>query len=75
MTSNIDEVIVRFKTALANAENIDFSAALEAGVNAALGEMKFRVFNTGTDSKGVSFGKYMGKRSRVTNRKYKTSIF
>lgn len=71
INSNIEEVIGRLKKLAQDAEAIDWADALTAGVNAALGKMKFRVFNTGRDSKQIAFGKYVGKRTRATNRKFK----
>lgn len=73
--SNIQDLIAKFKKLADDAEKVDFSKALEAGVNAALGQMKQRVFNTGKDSKGIAFGKYVGKKSRATNRRYKIIKF
>jgi hypothetical protein len=71
--SNLDELITKLQQVAERAEALDFSAALIAGLNAGMGKMKNRIFNSGKDSKGIAFGKYIGKRSRVTNRRYSIS--
>jgi hypothetical protein len=73
--SNLEEILKRLQQVATQAEAYDFSAPLIAGLNAALGLMKYRVFNTGKDSKGISFGKYIGKRTRATNRKFKAKKY
>lgn len=68
--SNIEQIITRFKELADKGESLDFTEALTVGVNAALGSVKNRVFNTGRDAQGISFGKYTGRRSRATTRRY-----
>lgn len=73
LTSNIEELIKKFQTLAEESKGIDFSGALTAGVNAAMAQMKFRVFNTGKDATGLAFGKYIGKKKQVTERALKAS--
>lgn len=68
--SNIEQIIGRFKELAEKGESLDFTEALTVGVNAALGQVKQRVFNTGRDAQGIPFGKYTGRRSRATKRRY-----
>jgi hypothetical protein len=69
ITSNIDEVIERFKRKADQAGNVDVSPALVAGVNAARGAMTNRIFNKGLDNQGVSLGKYAGKKKKLSKAK------
>ncbi len=66
--SNIVELIEKFKK-ISEAGEIDFSAALTLGVNAAKGAMDFRIFNKGLDANGEAFGKYSGKKYKVSARR------
>lgn len=75
LKSNLEELIKKLQQVAKRAEALDFSEPLVAGLNAAMGTMKYRVFNTGQDSKGVSFGKYIGKKTRATNRKFKAKKY
>jgi hypothetical protein len=82
LRSNIDQVVERFKGYGAKAAAVDPSEALLVGVNAAAGQMKFRIFNQGLDAEGDAFGKYMGrkvttiKQSRsLTNKEQKLKDF
>lgn len=75
LKSNLEDIIKKLQQVATQAEALDFSEPLIAGLNAAMGKMKFRVFNTGKDSKGVSFGKYVGKRTRATNRKFRAKKY
>lgn len=63
ITSNIDQVIEKFKAIKERTENVDPSEALIVGVNAARGEMTFRIFNNGEDRSGNSLGSYKGKKN------------
>lgn len=60
--TNIDEIITNFKKLADSADSVDYSEALLVGVNAAMAQMKFRIFNNGLDNQLVSFGKYTGKK-------------
>lgn len=60
--SNIDEVIERFKALGPRMENIDPTDALLVGVNAARGQMSFRIFNKGQDAEEITLGIYTGKK-------------
>lgn len=71
LTSNINDVIERFKKIQTDAKNIDFSEALAVGVNAARGEMSNRIFNQGKDSKGTPLGPYKGRKKKA-NPKFKS---
>lgn len=66
ITSNIDDVIERFQGLAKNAKQVDFSEALTVGVNAAMGKMKFRIFNKGHDAFGLDLGKYTGRRESIS---------
>lgn len=75
LKSNLEDIIKKLQQVAKRAEALDFSEPLVAGLNAAMGRMKFRIFNSGQDSKGVSFGKYIGKKTRATNRKFKAKKY
>lgn len=68
VNTNIDEIISKFKKVAENAESIDYSEALLVGANAAMGQMKFRIFNEGLDNQLVSFGKYTGKKKGLRSK-------
>lgn len=70
ITSNIDEVIKRLTDLKNQAATIDFSSALTQGVSEATASMQFRIFDKGLDKFGDPFGKYVGKKSKVTKRKF-----
>ena len=70
ITSNIPDLIKQLETLKEQSANIDFSSALAAGVNAAMGEMKYRIFNLGLDKDKQSLGTYTGKQTRITSRKF-----
>lgn len=61
ITSNIGEVVARFKNLSEQLKNIDLSDALVVGVNAARGAMSFRIFNKGLDAANVPLGSYKSK--------------
>jgi hypothetical protein len=65
-TSNIDELIEKFRVIAERASQVDIATALEAGVNAARGKMEFRIFNDGEDSEGNKLGKYVGKKTGLS---------
>jgi hypothetical protein len=65
-TSNIDELIEKFKVLKDRANTLDLSEALIAGVTAARGAMAYRIFNQGQDVGGVSIGSYRGKKTRAS---------
>lgn len=65
VTSNIGDLVQRFKLIRELANNIDLSDALLIGVNAAKATMQFRIFNKGLDSNEVSLGKYAGPKKTV----------
>jgi hypothetical protein len=69
ITSNIDQVIERFKRKADQAGNVDVTPALTAGVNAARGAMTNRIFNKGLDNQGASLGKYVGKKKKLSKAK------
>jgi hypothetical protein len=69
LRSNIDQVVERFKGYGAKAAAVDPSEALLVGVNAAAGQMKFRIFNQGLDAEGDAFGKYMGRKVTTIKQK------
>lgn len=68
-TSNLDDLIVRFKAVGQQAQQLDVSQALLAGVNAAAGDMDHRIFNKGLDAEGVSLGLYVGSRRKPISKK------
>lgn len=61
-TSNIDEIVERFKITVEKAKQTDFSDALLVGVNAAKGRMQNRIFTEGLDAGKVPIGSYGGKK-------------
>lgn len=63
LNSNINELISRFEKA--KNVKVDLSEALIGGVNAARGEMVFRIFNKGLDTEGKPLGKYRGSKSKA----------
>lgn len=65
--TNLPELVEKFKKIAEQGTAVDYSAALLVGVNAAMGEMKFRIFNNGQDVDGVLFGAYVGKKRNVKN--------
>lgn len=72
LKSNINQVVERFKLLAADAKNMDFSEALIGGTNATRGKLSFRVFNKGSDSFNMPFGKYTGQKvGRFTPYEYK----
>lgn len=66
LNSNIDQVVERFKALGARVKGVDPSEALIVGVNAARGEMQFRIFNKGLGTEGGSLGIYVGKKGRLS---------
>lgn len=66
ITSNIDQVIERFKAKAQQVGQVDVSQALTAGVNAARGAMTNRIFNKGQDNQNVSLGKYKGRKKKLS---------
>lgn len=66
ITSNIDEVVLRFESLAQKAKDADFTEALVGGVNAAMARMKFRIFNERKDALAASLGKYTGKKKKVS---------
>lgn len=69
VTSNIDQVIEKLNALTQAGERIDFSDALAAGVNAARAAMQNRIFNTGLDANDITLGGYVGKQTKITERK------
>lgn len=65
--SNINELIEKFKAIKTNAQNIDLSDALLAGVNAGKGAMENRIFNRGLDINNNPLGEYRGEKQNVKN--------
>lgn len=61
-TSNIEALILKFKGVEAKLENVDYTQALVAGVNAGRAAMSNRIFNQGKDVGGSMIGSYGGKR-------------
>ena len=68
ITTNIQQLIDRYKKLAEGKTEINFSIALVVGVNAAMGAMKFRIFNKGQDKYEVSLGVYTGKKIKFTGR-------
>lgn len=66
-TSNISEIIERFKVLKEKAQNVDLSDALLFGVNAAKGGMENRIFTRGLDAGNVPLGSYAGPKKNVRN--------
>lgn len=70
LTSNLDQIIARFKLVKSDVQTIDFSDALVGGVNQAKAQMQNRIFNQGRDADYNPFGKYRGKKKRVSLKKF-----
>jgi hypothetical protein len=70
VTSNLEEIIKRFERVAQEALTINVSDALIAGINASAKQMDHRIFNTGKDKNNESLGKYVGKKSKLTSRKF-----
>jgi len=66
-SSNINEVIEKFKSKKEMALNVDMSEALVAGVAAARAAQHDRIFQRGLNSSGGSLGLYVGKKKTVKN--------
>lgn len=73
VTSNISQLIAEFQRIAVAATTLDVSAVLTIGVNTARAKMTNRIFNLGLDAEMVPFGKYTGKTSKITDRKYSSS--
>lgn len=73
LNSNIEELINRLQSVAQQANTIDVSEPLVSGINAAMGAMKYRIFNEGKDRFGISLGEYVGEQSGLTSRKF-TSV-
>jgi len=69
-TSNIGELIERFKVIKEKALSIDLSEALVIGVNAAKATMQVRIFNRGEDAGNVSLGSYRGPKKSVSKKQF-----
>jgi|GEM_PF-3837499 len=69
ITSNIREKIQKLES-IAASGNFDATEALKAGVNAARGLMQSRIFNNGKDANGESLGRYIGRTSLTTSKKF-----
>lgn len=74
ITSNIEQVIERFKLIKGNLSGIDLSEALVVGVNAARGQMMFRIFNEGKDNKNQSLGIYVGKKEKLSTESFEKKV-
>lgn len=70
LTSNIEEVIQRFKIIEKELQTVDMSDALVVGVNAAKAKMQFRIFNKGLDAGNTEIGSYAGKKTAVSKTKF-----
>lgn len=70
LTSNLDQIIARFKLVKADVLTVDFSDALLGGVNQAKARLENRVFNQGQDVNNNSLGKYRGRKKRVSIDKF-----
>lgn len=75
LTSNIDQVIQHFQKMANQTKEIDVSQALLAGVNAAAGQMKFRIFNEGKDAEGNSLGQYKGRKKTFSPKQQLSADF
>jgi hypothetical protein len=69
-TSNISELIEKFKILKDKADTLDLSEALIGGVTAARGAMSNRIFNRGEDIGGVSIGSYRGVKKRTSKKQF-----
>jgi hypothetical protein len=65
LNSNINQVIEHFQSKALAMKQVDVSEALLVGVNAAMGQMKYRIFNEGQDSDGVALGSYKGAKKKA----------
>lgn len=70
LTSNLDQIIARFKLIKADVLTVDFSDALLGGVNQAKARMDNRIFNQGQDAENKSLGKYRGRKKRVSQSRF-----
>jgi hypothetical protein len=70
LTSNLDQIIARFKLIKADVQTVDFSDALLGGVNQAKARMENRIFNQGQDVNNNSLGKYRGRKKRVSKARF-----
>lgn len=73
--SNIDQFIknlerIRDAVSTAGTGNM-FGEAMASAVNTARGKMDNRIFNQSRDANGESLGKYIGKTTHATKRKYR----
>ena len=65
VTSNIEEVIEKFKAMKKELQTVDLSDALVIGVNAAKASMQFRIFNKGLDAGNLQIGSYAGPKKKA----------
>jgi hypothetical protein len=70
VTSNIEQIIKRLQQVVQEAATVNVSDALLAGVNDAKAQMEQRIFGTGKDKENKPLGKYAGKKSKLTSRKF-----
>lgn len=77
LKSNIPDIIERLerlKISVGAAGSVppipDFSDAMFSAINSGMGLMKQRIFNRGEDADGNSLGKYVGKKTNVTAKKF-----
>lgn len=77
LKSNIPQLIEkleRLKISVGSAGSVppipDFSDAMFNAINSGMGLMKQRIFNKGLDADNNTLGKYIGKKGKVTSKKY-----
>jgi hypothetical protein len=69
--SNIPDFIKKLEKLKADVTaSPDFSDAVFAALNTGMGLMKRRVFNKSEDAEGKPLGKYHGKKTRLTKKKF-----
>lgn len=70
--SNIPVIIKKLEAMkqAVSAGSPDFSDAIFSALNTGTGLMKRRIFNKSEDAEGKSLGKYSGKKTRLTKKKF-----
>ncbi len=71
ITSNIQDLILKYQRIAAAAVTLDVSAALTIGVNTAKSKMANRIFNEGMDAQLKPLGEYVGNKGKLTSRKFR----
>lgn len=73
--SNLSEFIIDLQRIRDAVANTDFSDAMFGALNTGMGAMKNRIFNRSLDANGESLGKYIGRTTQVTGRKFRILKF